>query len=553
MPFQTEHSARLREPGEFAENPAWNDGRPGKFRRTSGGKLYAQIDLPQTVSVVWGKLPGRAAKEDPPAPQSLRFAVEEWTADEARAWLKENKIQFVRFEAATAGDDEEEEEGSAAARAAEAAAGQVTTMVVALKAGAGEAGGPPQRLRFLPAGELVGRTATGDFHTRVDKPTADRVVARFRAAPQPKGLVDYDHESLNRSRDDKVVLFGSTRAAGWIEDWEVAQDGAIVACVAWTPTAQQLIRDGEYRFYSPVFTTHRRTGALLSLDGMCLTNDPHWPDCLVAARGSRHGDAILVALSEEGPNALGAKERTMDLLQQLVKLLGLPEGTDEFAMMEKLRSLIEVSEKPKLEEEAEEVAEAIAEVVEEIAEEIGEEAAVPATEAAEKTTVVAEKTTVVARAKAILVALRARKGGRETQLAALRTKVDAQGGELAALRKTALEREADDAVQALIAARKVAGEQRTKDLRALYLADGKEAFELATRGLTAIAALRDSPGVPDGATTGSGASELRQMVVARAVKIRTADPRLSSSDAEMQALRALQAEKPELFRAQMAE
>ncbi|NIO84658.1 MAG: hypothetical protein GTN53_29440, partial [Candidatus Aminicenantes bacterium] len=95
-PFPNEHSARLRNPGDFKEKPDWS--RAGKFRRTAGGTIYGRIKVPATIGIIWGQLKtqsGRAA-----APQSLRFPIKNWTAARARAWLKENKVTFIRFEPA---------------------------------------------------------------------------------------------------------------------------------------------------------------------------------------------------------------------------------------------------------------------------------------------------------------------------------------------------------------------------------------------------------------------------------------------------------------------
>jgi len=95
-PYPNEHAARLRNPGDFKEKPDWSSG--GKFRRTKGGTIFGRIKVPATVSVIWGQLKsqsGRAA-----APQTLRFPTANWTADQARKWLKDNKVTPIRFEPA---------------------------------------------------------------------------------------------------------------------------------------------------------------------------------------------------------------------------------------------------------------------------------------------------------------------------------------------------------------------------------------------------------------------------------------------------------------------
>jgi HK97 family phage prohead protease len=106
MPYKNEHAARLRDPDDFD---------PDSFRRTKGGKLYNSIDVPKTIGIIWGKLKGKAEPEDPPLPQALRFPTKDWTAGEARKWLKDNKIKYISFEPA----EEKKAEGAGTSRDAE--------------------------------------------------------------------------------------------------------------------------------------------------------------------------------------------------------------------------------------------------------------------------------------------------------------------------------------------------------------------------------------------------------------------------------------------------
>lgn len=88
MPFPNEHSARLRNPGDFD---------PDTFRRTKGGTIYGKIKVPQTVGIIWAKLKGSSAPEDMPIPQSLRFSIRSWDESEAKAWLKTNNVKYIGF------------------------------------------------------------------------------------------------------------------------------------------------------------------------------------------------------------------------------------------------------------------------------------------------------------------------------------------------------------------------------------------------------------------------------------------------------------------------
>lgn len=86
-PYPNEHAARLISPDKFDE-----------FRRTKGGKLYNKIDVPATISIIWGHLKGE--NTDSWAAQALRFPTKSWTEEEAKKWLADNEVKFISFEKA---------------------------------------------------------------------------------------------------------------------------------------------------------------------------------------------------------------------------------------------------------------------------------------------------------------------------------------------------------------------------------------------------------------------------------------------------------------------
>ena len=91
-PFPNEHSARIKSPGLFD---------PDTFKRTTDGTIYGSKKVPATIAVIWGKLKDSADPDDKPIPQALRFPVKNWTAAEAKKWLKDNEISYMKFEPAT--------------------------------------------------------------------------------------------------------------------------------------------------------------------------------------------------------------------------------------------------------------------------------------------------------------------------------------------------------------------------------------------------------------------------------------------------------------------
>ena len=91
-PYPNEHSARLQDPDKFDSK---------SFRRTKGGTLYGSKKVPSTISIIWGKLTGKAKPSNPPIPQALRFPTKSWTVTKAKKWLADNEIKFTVFENAT--------------------------------------------------------------------------------------------------------------------------------------------------------------------------------------------------------------------------------------------------------------------------------------------------------------------------------------------------------------------------------------------------------------------------------------------------------------------
>jgi len=83
MPYENEHSARVRNPGDFQAD---------SFRRKN---------ITTGVDVIMGKLKGESMMTT----QAYRFNIKYFTADEAKTWCKEHNIKYILFEAATGGKE----------------------------------------------------------------------------------------------------------------------------------------------------------------------------------------------------------------------------------------------------------------------------------------------------------------------------------------------------------------------------------------------------------------------------------------------------------------
>ncbi len=149
-------------------------------------------------------------------------------------------------------------------------------------------GEPVGEFLLIPFGEVV-----------VERPIAGEnfvfTAAHAESAKQwfdqmgRKLAIDYEHQSLDRlnTRAD-----GLRPAAGWIGALEVRDDGLWAVNVSWTDRAQELLRSGEYRYFSPViFWTDEDHTDVAALGPVALTNDPamHGVSALAAGRQNAEG------------------------------------------------------------------------------------------------------------------------------------------------------------------------------------------------------------------------------------------------------------------------
>lgn len=133
--------------------------------------------------------------------------------------------------------------------------------------------------------------------------------------------IDYDHKT------------NDGRAAGWVKNAEVRDDGLYIA-VSWTDAAKQAIAAGEYRYFSPEFAdawTHPKTGITHRdvLFGGGITNRPFLKDILPINMSE------VIRLNTTG-ESVDPKE--------LAKLLGLPEDTPEAEVMAALATRLSQTE-----------------------------------------------------------------------------------------------------------------------------------------------------------------------------------------------------------------
>ena len=101
---------------------------------------------------------------------------------------------------------------------------------------------PTSTIQFSKTGDFKS-SRYGKFSITVDH--IDKMVEnRTKAVSDPP--VDYHHLSLSAILPDQAL------AAGWIKNLEKRDDDSLWGSVEWTPKAAQHIRDGEYKYISPV-------------------------------------------------------------------------------------------------------------------------------------------------------------------------------------------------------------------------------------------------------------------------------------------------------------
>lgn len=173
----------------------------------------------------------------------------------------------------------------------------------------GDSREPPTEFRIFRAG--ANETTKGVF--LFDEESQKSVMAAFarHGADVP---IDYEHKML-----DWLAPASDMVAAGWFTP-EVRDGDLWATNVRWTNKAAAHLREGEWRYYSPAFTTGD-DGRILELINVALTNLPatHQLEALVAASAR--------ALSAQTNPA--SPEKGTPTMKNVLIALGLSESASE--------------------------------------------------------------------------------------------------------------------------------------------------------------------------------------------------------------------------------
>lgn len=136
---------------------------------------------------------------------------------------------------------------------------------------------PPTEFKIFPYGRIS--TSKGDFQFTPE--ACDAVIAE-RERQSAEVQIDYDHLAIEAAKP------GDGKAAGWC-NLQKRADGLWAVNVRWTPPAAEMLRNGEYRYFSPAFAATKKTRLIVELLNIAITNLPAMRDIepLVAASRRR--------------------------------------------------------------------------------------------------------------------------------------------------------------------------------------------------------------------------------------------------------------------------
>ena len=162
----------------------------------------------------------------------------------------------------------------------------------------GQVGGEPlEEFLLIPFGEVAIERPLAGRSFVFERKHAEAARRWFEQMGR-KLAIDYEHQSFERynTRPD-----GLRPAAGWIGRLEIRDDGLWACDVTWTERARELLKSGEYRYFSPaIYWADEDYTELVGLGPVALTNDP-------AMRGVQP-----LAASRRPASAANAPERSGD-------------------------------------------------------------------------------------------------------------------------------------------------------------------------------------------------------------------------------------------------
>lgn len=165
-----------------------------------------------------------------------------------------------------------------------------------------------------PRGALAGK---GPWY--LDDVSAAALIQRVQSRKNDI-VFDYEHQTLLAAKNGQpapAAGWGKPAALSWVPG-----KGLMLSKPEWTPKASEFIGNKEYKYISPVFTYDPKTGRVLDLLHVALTNSP-------AIDGMDDVLAAASLLPQPQQEDASMNEETLKLLRQM---FGLAADTDESAV-----------------------------------------------------------------------------------------------------------------------------------------------------------------------------------------------------------------------------
>ena len=229
-------------------------------------------------------------------------------------------------------------------------------------------------IEIMPTeGQYKATTVDGtDFVEKFSVESANKIVENWKKDGEKPILCDIDHSSIETSK---------TQAAGWVTNLWVDEDAKrLMGTLQVSESGAELLNGLEYRYVSPVLL-FTEDNFPYYLDSIALTNTPRLQELRPVYNSKDNDDAEKATVEnepEEKPEETNVnidEQKDFALMEELKKLLGLPEEATEedikasvAELVEKVKAVAEdeaKAEAERLQEEAEEAVNACGEVEEE--------------------------------------------------------------------------------------------------------------------------------------------------------------------------------------------
>jgi len=179
-----------------------------------------------------------------------------------------------------------------------------------------EGAAPPTEVRLLATGET--KTTKGPY--KYTKRSEQAILQRVLELGRDKLNFDYGHAQLSpfQSAD-------ASASAGWFR-LDAREDGLYATDIEWTPRAAKGLSEREWRYFSPAIMLDAKSGEVLELINVALTNIP-----------ATKGQKPLVA-SQTTPGDGPQPQANMEEMAKLLGAIGVENASQAVAKLDALRA-----------------------------------------------------------------------------------------------------------------------------------------------------------------------------------------------------------------------